>query len=98
MAYKNVNTRKTRRVMSADCDDLKGVNQDNLDLIEDYLSYMKGTGKADTTLTVYRSNLNIFFVWCKNHCKNKDFAEVKKNDYLLRYTVNVVSAFPVPFM
>ena len=82
MAYKNVNTRKTRRVMSADCDDLKGVNQDNLELIEDYLSYMKGTGKADTTLTVYRSNLNIFFVWCKYHCKNKDFSEVKKNDYL----------------
>ena len=28
------------------------INQDNLELIEDYLSYMKGTGKADTTLTV----------------------------------------------
>ena len=63
-------------------DELKDINPDNLDLIEDYLSYMKGTGKADTTLTVYRSNLNIFFVWCKNYCKNKDFSEIKKNDYL----------------
>ena len=82
MAYKNVNTRKTRRVMFADTDELKDINPDNLELIEDYLSYMKGTGKADTTLTVYRSNLNIFFVWCKNYCKNKDFSEIKKNDYL----------------
>ena len=82
MAYKNVNTRKSRRVMFADTEDLKDINPDNLDLIEDYLSYMKGTGKADTTLTVYRSNLNIFFVWCKNYCKNKDFSEIKKNDYL----------------
>ena len=82
MAYKNVNTRKTRRVMFADTEELKDINPDNLDLIEDYLSYMKGTGKADTTLTVYRSNLNIFFVWCKNYCKNKDFSEIKKNDYL----------------
>ena len=38
MAYKNVNTRKTRRVMFADTEELKGINPDNLELIEDYLS------------------------------------------------------------
>ena len=65
MAYKNVNTRKTKRVLAADDHELKTINPSNLQLINDFLAYMKGTGKADTTLTVYRSNLNIFFVWCK---------------------------------
>lgn len=82
MAYKNVNTRKTKRVLAADDRELKTINPSNLQLINDFLAYMKGTGKADTTLTVYRSNLNIFFVWCKKYCDNKDFSEIKKNDYL----------------
>ena len=82
MAYKNVNTRKTKRVLKASEEELKIVNSDNLQLIEDFLNYLKGTGKADTTLVVYRSNLNIFFVWFAKYCNNKDFSQVKKNDYL----------------
>ena len=43
MAYKNVNTRKTKRVLAADDHELKTINPSNLQLINEFLAYMKGT-------------------------------------------------------
>ena len=85
MAYKNVNTRKTWRVMSADCDDLKGDNQDNLDLIEDYLrrngfnavSAKKGAGSVKAGI----SFLQDMKIICHESCVNVA-AELENYVYL----------------
>lgn len=70
--------RKTNRALITNEQEVNLINEDNKTLIEDYLNYLETIGKRPSTLKVYRSNLNIFFVWLMKNGKNKDFVEIKK--------------------
>lgn len=63
---------------------LAQVNPDNLALMEDFLVYLRSTQHSEGTILGYRNDLEIFLVWCLQHCNNKHFTEVTKRE-LVRY-------------
>ncbi len=74
--------RKTTRALSVTEEDLKNVNEDNIELMEDFLNYLETTDKSPRSIVVYKNNLEIFFVWLSKYGKNKDFCEIKKRDFM----------------
>lgn len=74
--------RKTIKVFLVTEDDLKNINKDNLELIEDFINYLETTDHSPKSIEVYRSSLNIFFTYCLHNLKNKDFVDIKKRDVM----------------
>lgn len=74
--------RKIKKVCFASPEDLRQVNPKNLALLEEFMEYYVASDHSESSCVVVRSNLNIFFVWLKNHRNNKDFKDVKKKDIL----------------
>lgn len=56
------------------------VNNDNKDLLEEFLEYKRSTGKSEETIYQYNNDIRIFLVWYMEKCKNKHFTEMKKRD------------------
>lgn len=74
--------RKTKKVLFTNEDVLKKINEENLQLKEDFINYLVSTDKTKTTLKVYESNLNIIFSWIAERAKNKPFYEITKRDVM----------------
>lgn len=74
--------RKTQQNQITSPELLAQINEENKTLRDDFLIYIKSTGRSETTLSEYRSNLNIFFCWNVVNNKNKVFTEVKKRDFV----------------
>lgn len=73
-------TRKTKRLKSITDEEFKTVNEDNQDLIDEYLEYSESVDRSPATIRQYRSDLRIIMMWFKDHAKNKDFTSIKKRD------------------
>ena len=61
---------------------LAKVNKKNLELIEDFLDYLVSIDRSPKTIEVYRSDLNIFFVWNLEHNDNRYFIKLTKREIL----------------
>lgn len=59
---------------------LAKVNEENLELEEDYLKHLSTTDRAESTITQYKAALHIFWCWNLDHNKNKHFTEVTKRE------------------
>lgn len=57
------------------------VLQWNMDLVDDFLGYLKSVDRAETTIIAYRYDLNIFFVWNLQHNNNKKFIDITKREF-----------------
>lgn len=55
------------------------VNEFNREMVQDYLDNQADLSAK--TRPAYRSGLKVFFVWCKDNLKNKDFTEIKKKEF-----------------
>lgn len=55
------------------------VNEFNREMVQDYLDNQ--TELSAKTKKVYESGIKIFFVWVKDHLKNKSFLEIKKKEF-----------------
>lgn len=58
------------------------VNEDNKDLMAEFLEYLGSVGRSKETISQYENDLKISFVWLLNNCKNKHFTEIKKRDVI----------------
>lgn len=74
--------RQTNRVLITTEEEISKINPDNLELMEDFLNYLETTDHSPKSIIVYKSNLNIFFVYLMKYCKNKDFVDIKKRDIM----------------
>jgi site-specific recombinase XerD len=74
--------RETTKVFETNPKDVESILPENKELMEDFLNYMETTDHAKTSITVYKNNLEIFFVYLLKHCKNKDFVDIKKRDIM----------------
>ena len=59
---------------------LKKVNEENIDLENDFLDYLVSTDRANSTIQQYRAALHIFWCWNLEHNKNKSFVELTKRE------------------
>ena len=82
--------RKTIHNKIADAESLSQVNPENLRLIDDFVDYLRSGKKSEATIFVYRSDLNIAFVWCLKNIGNKSFINWTKRDVVAfqNYLIN----------
>lgn len=74
--------RKTNKVLQTSEEEIKLILPENIELMEEFLDYLETTDHSPTSITVYKNNLHIFFVYCQKHLKNKDFVDIKKRDIM----------------
>lgn len=60
---------------------LSQVNQDNMRLKQDFISYMQSVQRSPKTISGYSNDLDIFFVWNLQYNGNKFFPKISKRDY-----------------
>lgn len=60
------------------------INKENIQLMEDFLAFLKSQKKSEGTIRGYRSDLLIFFTFVLEDLDNKDFRDVNKRD-IVRY-------------
>lgn len=72
--------RKTKVNRTTTPELLAQCNPENLKLKRDFLNYLTSVQRSEGTIYNYNSDLNIFFVWCLQHCGNKAFVDIKKRD------------------
>lgn len=59
---------------------LSQVLKENTELMNDFLDYLSSIKRSEKTITGYRSDLEIFFVWNLQNNKNKYFVELTKRE------------------
>ena len=72
--------RKTYRKIITSNELIKKINKNNKELVNKFLK-TKSRDLSPKTINVYKSNLNIFFVWNLEYNKNKYFTEIKKLEF-----------------
>lgn len=70
-------TRKTFRKKITTPELIEQINLTNKKLMDRYLKNF-ATKRSPKTVINYRSDLNIFFVWCVLYCENKEFIKIRK--------------------
>ena len=56
------------------------VNNENKELLEEFVEYLQSTGKSEGTIVNYMSDIKIYFIWNLKNCKNKEFTDITKRD------------------
>lgn len=59
---------------------IEKINPENMDLLRDFLDYLKSIGRADTTIKNYKADLLVFFCWCEESLGNKKFTDLTKRE------------------
>ena len=54
------------------------INKENIELMEDFLDYLKSVDRSKETLSGYRSDLLIFFTFVMEKLGNKDFININQ--------------------
>ena len=62
-------------------EDWKLVNQDNKDILDDYITELKSQKKKETTIFQYRNDLRIVCIYVLKKCGNKSFTELGRKDF-----------------
>lgn len=74
--------RATKRNKLTSIEQIAAINPENRRLVSDYLDYLKSTQKSDSTIAVYKNDLDICMVWCLNFNSNKFFVNWTKRDII----------------
>lgn len=59
---------------------MKEVNEENIQLGEDFLEYLSSIARSKGTIAGYKNDLDIFWCWNLEHNKNKFFVDLTKRD------------------
>lgn len=59
---------------------IEKINQDNMELGNDWLEYLQSIDRSPQSLVAYRSDLNIFWVWNAEFNNNKFFTRLTKRE------------------
>jgi site-specific recombinase XerD len=58
------------------------INKDNLNLLSDFLEYLRSVDRSPQTIQAYHNDLMIFFTWNMETNNNKFFIDVNKRDIM----------------
>lgn len=73
--------RKTFRKVITSEELIASINPENVKLMNRFLKNF-ATKRSPKSVTVYQSNLNIFFCWCVENLENRPFIKLKRLDFL----------------
>lgn len=59
---------------------LSQVNQENVELGNDFLDYLRSVDRSPNTIDAYANDLKIFWVYLLLHCNNKFFIDLSKRE------------------
>lgn len=59
---------------------LAQVNPDNIQLLEDFLNYLRSVQRSETTIAGYKNDIEIAWVWCLQYNKNTYFINWTKRN------------------
>lgn len=72
--------RKTKKNNLTNPELIAQINPENATLISDFMDYLRSMQRSETTIAVYRNDLEIAFVWALQHNGNKAFTEWTKRE------------------
>lgn len=69
------------------------VNQENKDILQEFIEYLQSTDKSPLTIINYESDIKICFIWTLQKCNNKEFTKFTKRDIMKyqNYLMNVLN-------
>ena len=75
---------------------LELINDNNKQLLDDFVEYLQSTDKSDGTVKGYISDIQIFYVWLLEKANNKNFTDITKRDIIKyqNYLVNELDCSP----
>lgn len=76
--------RKTKRNTITSKELIGQINDENAALISDFIDYLRSTQKSETTVLVYKNDLEIAFVWGLQFNSNRPFTQWTKRE-LVRF-------------
>lgn len=74
--------RKTKMNAITSPELISQINPDNLQLLKEYLDYLRSVNRSDTTIAAYEGDILICFVWNLKHNKNKFFIDWTKRNVI----------------
>lgn len=74
--------RKTRQNRIVSQELIDQVNPQNMQLMKEFLRYMKSVQRSPNTVEAYENDLKIFMVWCLQNAGNKFFIDLKIRDFV----------------
>ena len=72
--------RKTKKNTITSPELIAQINAENATLASDFVDYLRSTQKSDTTIAVYRNDLDIAFVWALKYNDNRPFPKWTKRE------------------
>ena len=72
--------RKTKMNSITSPELLKQINSENRELLDEFVNYLKSTGKSEGTISSYIGDINIAWVWCLQYNNNKSFINWSKRN------------------
>lgn len=83
--------RKTIKNNLTDAQSIAAINPENAQLLQDFMSYLSSTQKSETTIAVYKNDLEIAFVWALRNINNAPFPKWTKRNIMAfqNWLVNV---------
>lgn len=72
--------RKTKMNIITSPELLAQVNPDNIQLLEDFLNYLRSVQRSETTIAGYKNDIEIAWVWCLQYNKNTYFINWTKRN------------------
>jgi Site-specific recombinase XerD len=58
------------------------ISQQNTDLLEEFIDYLSSIDRSPKTISQYKADLSIFFVWNLSNNKNKFFIDLTKREFM----------------
>lgn len=77
-------------------EDIEKISKDNMELLEDFLSYKRSSGKSPNTIEQYYQVIKIFLVWNMRNLDNKFFVDIKKREFVkfFNYLITELKSSP----
>lgn len=65
-----------------DDESYKSVNEENKELLDEFVDYLHSIDRSDLTIKNYISDIKIFYIWNLEHNKNKFFVDFTKREMI----------------
>jgi len=75
--------RKTNQCLETTPEKIEQINPENIQLLNDFMTYLRSVDRSELTINVYENDLLIFFCLVVDNAKNKFFTEVNKRDIMM---------------